>query len=249
MVGLGLSGPTSASLSPSHHHFYPFSPIPLTPELLPRGVQRMSSAWRAVPAHIPQLFANTWLGELRWSLHSPSRVPLQGWGGSSRNKPWEQMSGSVCPPDLPKQDRSVFPKPGCPGGCTIARSSAGSWLQLGLPPFPARSPGPEQGSAPEVQQQPSPLAGRVPAADNRHCISRSVGDWAATRLSPVPRTMAVLSVHGPGSGSWLPCLENGNCSSGALMKRIPTCALSPNKRSSVKWNYSSNITVLRCRWS
>lgn len=66
---------------------------------------------------------------------------------------------------------------------------------------------------------------------------------------PCPQTMALLSVHGLGSGSWLPCSENGNCSSGALLNPIPTCALSPNKRSSVRRNYSSNITVLKCRWS
>lgn len=34
---------------------------------------------------------------------------------------------------------------------------------------------------------------------------------------------------GRGSGSWLSCLENGNRASGALMKRIPTSALSQNK--------------------
>lgn len=48
---------------------------------------------------------------------------------------------------------------------------------------------------------------------------------------------------GRGSGSWLSCLENGNCTSGALMKRIPTSALSQNKGA-----VSSGITAQISRW-
>ena len=48
---------------------------------------------------------------------------------------------------------------------------------------------------------------------------------------------------GRGSGSWLSCLENGNCTSGVLMKRIPTSALSQNKGA-----VSSGITAQISRW-
>lgn len=50
-------------------------------------------------------------------------------------------------------------------------------------------------------------------------------------------------------GCPLPGLENGRCISSLWIQHIPTPALSVNKAGSVEGKNSSNITVVRCRWS
>lgn len=244
MVGLGLSGPTFASPLPLIITF-----IPSLPSLSPQSCCPVGCRGWAQPG-----------GLCLPTSHSCSQTPgLESCPGACTAPAGFLCRAGAAPAGTNPGNKcqEVFALLTCQsktGACSQSQAAQGDALLLAA----VLAAGCSWASLPSQRvlrarsravPQKCSSSRRVPAADNRRCISRSVGDWAATRLSPVPQTMAVLSVHGPGSGSWLLCLENGNCSSGALMKRIPTCALSPNKRSSVKWNYSSNITVLRCRWS
>lgn len=59
----------------------------------------------------------------------------------------------------------------------------------------------------------------------------------------IGRQLLCSRCMGWGSGSWFSCLENVNCTSDALMKHIPTSALSQNKGA-----VSSGITAQISRW-
>lgn len=78
-------------------------------------------------------------------------------------------------------------------------------------------------------------------------VPLSVGDRRGDTLVLCPTSMGrqllCALCMGRGSGSWLLCLENGNCTSGAFTRRVPTAALSQNKGA-----VSSGITAQISWW-
>lgn len=112
--------------------------------------------------------------------------------------------------------------------CTLQPLSAAGFTSSPIPQA--------QTSADAAKMHPLPLIlpnsswGQLPLY-----FLESVGDWhgRTPALGPISiaRQLFCSLCMGRGSGSSLSCSQNGNCPSGALMKRIPTSALSQNKGS------------------
>lgn len=121
-------------LHPSHHHFYLFSPTPLSPELLPCGCRR----W----AQPPGLCLPTSHGCLQTpALESccgacPAPACRAGAAPAPTN-PGNKCQEAFALLSCPSKVGACSRRQALQGWCIISCSSAGSWLQLGLPAVPS----------------------------------------------------------------------------------------------------------------
>jgi len=63
------------------------------------------------------------------------------------------------------------------------------------------------------------------------------------------QAIVVLSLHGPGQWELALVLREWKLHQRRISETYSHFCTFPEQRSSVKWNYSSNITVVKCRWS
>lgn len=77
--------------------------------------------------------------------------------------------------------------------------------------------------------------------------ARLVGRTAASHQRR--QTIVVLSLHGPGQWELALVLREWKLHQRRVNETYSHFCTFPEQRSSVEWNYSSNITVVKCRWS